>query len=288
MSKTIKIYCEGTNSSFDCKILNLIISDIIGKILLQPIGSKKGAGPIINYDFPIPSIVKPDFFFFFRDRDFDLAVPNNEELTIQDNKDSFQNVIGQRCLSYRCTIENYLFDEKILFEFLKKKNLLLENSIGSETDVKNKMIKAAKNIKYYQAIRHTLGVLRTNLDLGTSFLNKNKSSGDLPNDLTLEYCKNKALEKIKNIKDETKKWDNFEIELQKFLMIFNETIFYNNLEFLTWFQGKDFATALQRELQNFSKRDLNEFYQFSLDQFNYSKFADLVQLKNLIQEKINE
>lgn len=275
MDKTIKIYCEGINDSWDKQILDLILDDVIGKRpMIEPIGGKKGVGSLINFD--AEKLIKPNYFFFFRDRDFDKPIPINEEL-ILDSKAK-----GIWCFSFRTTIENYLFNPKVLFEFLQAKSLLDKFDIKTENDVKEKMIEAARSIQNYQAVRHTLGALRENLDLGSSFMDK---SGKLPSDLSLDFCKTKALEKIKETKDKTKKWGDFETELNKFLTIFNEEGFYENLKFLIWFQGKDFAAALRKTLLDFPSQD---FYKYSMKHFDYTQFADLVQLKNLIQNKIDE
>lgn len=284
MSKNIKIYCEGNKDSFDKQILDFILNDIIGKRpLIEPLGGKKGVGSLIKFDSA--KLIKPSFYFFFRDRDFDEPVSIKDELKIIDKKDSNQKIIGKHFYSYRTTIENYLFDYKTLFNFLKKENLLQKNNIKNEDDVKNKMIEAAKIIKNYQAVRHTLGALRENLDLGTSFLSNNKSSGDLPSDLSLAHCKKEALDKIKLIKANIIKWDKFEEKLQEFLNIFEKDYFYDDMQFLVWFQGKDYSTSLSRILVEFSSKS---YFDFSIKKFDYKKFPDSVQLKTIIQQKSDE
>ena len=287
MNKNIKIYCEGNKDSFDKQILDLILDDIIGtRPLIEPLGGKKGVGSLIQFDSA--KLTKPSFYYFFRDRDFDIKIGNNEELIIHDKKDNQQNLIGQFCFSYRTTIENYLFYPKTLYEFLQKEKLLDQNNIKNEEDVEKVMIDAAKDIESYQAVRHTLGALRENLDLGTSFLGKNKGSGDLPDDLNLEYCKNQALKKIEEIKKEIEKWSDFELKLEEFLSVFNQKDFYKDMQFLIWFQGKDFASSLRKKLINFSIANLENYYNFSIKHFDYSKFPDLVQLRTIIQQKLSE
>lgn len=287
MNKNIKIYCEGNKDSFDKQILDLILDDITGsRPLIEPLGGKKGVGSLIQFD--LAKLTKPSFYYFFRDRDFDMRIGSNEELIIHDKKDNKQNLIGQFCFSYRTTIENYLFNPKTLFQFLQKENLLDQNNIKTEKDVEKVMIDAAKEIESYQAVRHTLGALRENLDLGTSFLSKNKGSGDLPDNLDLEYCKNQALKKIEEIKKETEKWTDFEHKLEEFLSVFNQKDFYKDMQFLVWFQGKDFATSLRKKLIKFSVSDLEKYYNFSIEHFDYTKFADLVQLRTIIQKKSSE
>jgi hypothetical protein len=81
MNKNIKIYCEGNKDSFDKQILDLILDDIIGtRPLIEPVGGKKGVGSLIQFDSA--KLTKPSFYYFFRDRDFDIKIGNNEELKV--------------------------------------------------------------------------------------------------------------------------------------------------------------------------------------------------------------
>ncbi len=58
----------------------------------------------------------------------------------------------------------------------------------------------------------------------------------------------------------------------------------NNLEFLVYFQGKDLATSFQRLMpNNFS---IKEYYKYVKKNFDYKKFPDLIELRNLIEEKL--
>jgi hypothetical protein len=158
MAKILTIYCEGKKGSHDFDLLEKIIADIA--VTIKPIGGKRGAKAII--EFAETGTVKSDYYLFFRDRDFDCAVSEKEELTI-DKKIHF---------SHRTTIENYLklFDEK----------------------------------------------------------------------------------------------------------------FFNDLKFLIYFQGKDFAKVLTNKLPEFP---LKNYYKYAKQNFDYTKFADLVQLKKIVESK---
>lgn len=287
----IKLYCEGIEGSHDYDIL-IKLTPI--DITPTPIGSKKGAGTAIA-THQILGADKFDYYIFFRDRDFDKDLREydaegkftnyRKESLITDSKDykkdTMQNIVGQWCFSYRTTIENYLFDSKLFYEFLVHHKLVTKNKITSEEEVKQRFIKAANLIKDYQAIRHTLGEMREHVDFGTKWTNK---SGELPKKLDKSSCRIEALSQIKNAKSLTEKWDseNFDKKLEIFLNIF-DTDFMNRLDFLIWFQGKDFASALSKEFMPFS---MDNYYKFAKTHFDYTQFPDLVELRTLLQNKL--
>lgn len=57
MSKIIKIYCEGKSGSHDYDILEKVIAGLF--VQIEPIGSIRGAGAIIQYKET--EVVKSDF-----------------------------------------------------------------------------------------------------------------------------------------------------------------------------------------------------------------------------------
>jgi hypothetical protein len=267
MSKLIKIYCEGKAGSHDYDILAKTL-DGLG-VLIEPIGSKKGAGSAIQVYEKLAT--KSDAYLFFRDRDFDAPIPNAPSLSLA----------NYTYYSYRITIENYLFSPKQLYDFAKEKELCSKYSLNSEADVKNKFIEAAKTIAYYQAIRHTMGKMRTPTDFGTTWL---EGSGQIPTETELQnknFCREKAWEKISETIGRTNAWTEqaFNAQLEQFYQQFSQASFYDNCEFLIWFQGKDFATALSRLLPNFP---MNDYEKFAKDHFDYTNFPDLVELRQLV------
>ena len=274
MNKIIKIYCEGKKGSHDFDILEKVIHGLSpAQILIEPIGSVRGAGAIIQYNEK--GITKSDFKLFFRDRDFDKPIPEKPVLE-QDNERKYFYY------SYRTTIENYLFDTSIFYSFLKYKKLDIEYKINSEEEVKIKFIETAKKIKYYQATRHTMGKMRTGkTNFGTKWTTK---SGILPKNLEENFCKQKALDKIKKAKKITNSWEktNFNEIYNSFINKFNEN-FINNLDFFIYFQGKDFASALKLIIPNFP---IEKYYKYAKKHFDYTKFKDLIELKNLIATKL--
>jgi hypothetical protein len=105
-------------------------------------------------------------------------------------------------------------------------------------------------------------------------------SGNLPTNLTEEYCREKALEHMQSARLKAEAWtaENFELKLNSFIKQFDEG-FFHRLDFLIWYQGKDFQTALSRRLNNFS---INSYYKFVKKHFDHTRFSDLVELKKLV------
>lgn len=270
MSKIIKIYCEGKKSSHDYDIIEKIIDN--PNILIEPIGSKKGAGSAIQVFENLAT--KSDVYFFFRDRDFDAAIPDIPSLVRQ----------GYTFYSYRTTIENYLLDINRFFEFLQVKKLQSKYNINSLSEMQNIFIEAAKKITYYQALRHTMGKMRIPTDFGTTWIEQ--GSGTLPDRLDDKpYCRQKALEKVEQAKSQTDSWteEAFDAVLNSFCQLFDSASFYNSSQYLIWFQGKDFAKALGLILPEFP---LKSYYQFAKQHFDYKQFEDLKELRQVIDEAL--
>jgi hypothetical protein len=270
MSKIIKIYCEGKKGSHDYDILEKVILGL-PSVQIEPIGSIRGAGAIIQYKEK--EIVKSDFKILFRDRDFDCQIPDQPILEQDENRPYCY-------FSYRNTIENYLFDTHLFFSFIQNKKLGNRYSITNEEDVKNLFISSAKNIRYYQAVRHALGKLRTNkADFGTKLTSK---SGVLPQKLDEDFCVNEAIKAIEQSKSYTENWnrDGFYDVYTQFKNLFDDS-FLADLKFLVYFQGKDFATAL---MQNIAEFPISEYFKYAKLNFDYMKFEDIVALRKLIEQ----
>lgn len=267
MSKITTVYCEGVAGSHDYDIINKLAADLT--IRIEPIGSKKGAGSAIQVYEKL--VVRSDLYLFFRDRDFDEAVPDTARLTKKGTYTFF---------SHRTTIENYLFDIPVFFSFVETNGMCEKYQLRNQSDVKKLFIKAAKNIKYYQASRHTLGFLRTDK---TSFNTTwTGGSGILPEVLEDESCMTNGIAQILEAKVHTENWNEvyFRYKYKEFLEIFNEH-FFDNLTFLIWFQGKDFATSLKKELHDFP---LKSYYNYAKSNFNFTLFPDLVEFHDILRE----
>lgn len=275
MSEIITIYCEGQKECHDITILNKVIDGLNNNIFIKPIGGKLGSKAIVQYleNNEERVLSKSKDYLLFRDRDFDQPIPEEERLIIDIDRKTYY--------SYRTTIENYLLDVSTFFHFLQeqKNNYKLD----TEEAVKALFIKVAKELKYYQAVRHTLGKLRFNNSFNTTWVT---GSGTLPNALDLETCRGKAWQLIENILNKSnQQWTKeiFEATLQEFLTLFEAESFFDELKFLVYYQGKDFAKALTRELPNFS---LENYYKYAKKHFDYTKYADLVGLRTIIEKQL--
>ncbi|MDR0682098.1 MAG: DUF4435 domain-containing protein [Dysgonamonadaceae bacterium] len=269
MAAITTVYCEGKRGSHDFDILDRIIGD---KVAIKPIGGKKGAGAIIEF-IEKGGATRSDFYLFFRDRDFDRRVPEREELIFDGKKTYF---------SYRTTIENYLFDTGLFFKFIEEKKSKDKYKIFSEDDVKRVFIKAARKIKDYQAIRHSLGKMRSgDATFNTTWISG--GSGDLPENLSLADCKKNGWNLIQKAQKIVSEWteEKYDSILNEFLTLFDEQ-FLADLKFLIYFQGKDFAQALQLILKDFPIRD---YYRFSKENLDFTKFNDLGELQQIVNSR---
>lgn len=272
MSKIIKIYCEGKKGSHDYDVLEKVAAGL-DAVLIEPIGSVRGAASVIQ--FKESEIVKSDFKLLFRDRDFDVPIPSYPLL----EQDPFKKYVFY---SYRNTIENYLFDVEPFFSFLKEEKLSTKYGVSKLEDAKVKLIQAAKHIMHYQAVRHALGKMRTaETNFGTKWTDK---SGDLPDSLDECYCKEQAIAKISYAKSLTESWteDGFNKVYEDFLHLFNDD-FMDNLLFLVYFQGKDYASSLKAIMKDFP---IGKYYKYAKQHFDYTRHPDLMELRRLLENNM--
>lgn len=106
----------------------------------------------------------------------------------------------------------------------------------------------------------------------------------MPNALDLDSCKTNAWQLIEDILNKSnQKWtkETFEATLQVFLTLFETESFFDELKFLVYYQGKDFAKALTKELPNFS---IENYYKYAKKHFDYTKYLDLVELRAIIEK----
>lgn len=271
--KLCNIYCEGKRGSHDYDILEKVLGDLRPNIEIKPIGGKGGAKAIMSYveNFHF-SAAKANDYLMFRDRDFDKPVPNRIQLTKDDdNKNHLY-------FSYRTTIENYLLDSQLLFNYVNYKS---HGFFASESDAVCLMNEAAYDIKDYQAVRHALGALRDGVSFGTRWTEKD---GVLPSNLGLEECIAEAYCLIRPIKIKSDRWTKSELtqNVESFLTKFDKD-FFDRQDYLVWFQGKDLAKSICNRLDNF---DLRAYYKYAKEQFDYTKYADLVELRTIVENKI--
>jgi hypothetical protein len=285
MNQTLYLFCEGERGSIDVKILTKVIAGLSG-VEIMPLGGKFASGAYLkgfldaqsggfggkapnNGQSPEP------LHLTFRDRDFDAPIPNEIELTSRDPQ-------KRVWFSHRVTIENYLLLPKNVFNFCQSSK---EKSTANFTTVQNVQDifkKAAQDIKYYQAARWALGVMRYKAELRTTWTER---SGRLPKDLDKISCCANAHKEIEKVQGEFSTYTatTFDEHFQKYIDIFNDA-FFENEDYLVWFQAKDLQKQLVQYLPNFNYKS---FYNKALDSFVYQDFPDLVQLRNEIISKLN-
>jgi hypothetical protein len=263
MSKTVTIYCEGQAGSHDYDLLVKVLDGLPYQI--QPIGGKTGAKSAIQvYE---KGVVKSDMKLFFRDRDFDQPLPATECLTIDDYV----------CFSYKTTLENYLISLPTLIAFLHKQGTSLTGK-----EIEDAFLAAAQSIQHHQAVRHVLGKLRMPVGFKANIVEK---SGQLPTNLDRNYCRTEGIRVMLEGKQPTTRWTEavFDEELAHFEGVFAMPAFYQQSLFLDWFQGKDLAKALSKA---FSGLSMDRYYEFAKDRFDYTQFADLVELRQLVERAL--
>lgn len=267
--KLCRIYCEGKRGSLDYDILEKVLGDLGQSIEIEPLGGKSGAKAIMSYlEMGDYKAAKANDYLMFRDRDFDAPVPDQIQLTQQ----------GHVCFSYRTTIENYLIDSQLFFEYAIEKGI---RELDTVEKAKSIIRDSALEIKNYQAVRHALGVLRVDTSFRTSWT---EQDGKLPECLELEACMDSAFNLIQEAKTKSENWtkEHFEEKVREFLMVFNDS-FFDREEYLVWFQGKDLAKSICRKMDNFP---IKAYYKFAKLRFDYKKFADLIQLRTIVENKI--
>lgn len=263
MSDVIKVYCEGKAGSHDFDILEKVV-DGLG-VLIVPVGGKRGAKSAIQvYE---SGVAKSKFKVFFRDRDFDMPVPNTVSL---------QNDGSYVYFSYRTTIENYLIDFDWIEAYSKGKSWYSDA-------LKDQYLNAAKDIKFFQAARHALGKMRVATDFGTNIVSG--KSGNLPEDLSEDFCREKGFEQIQESIDKVDGWtrETYNRVFDEFLDLFDDR-FFTDEQFLVYFQGKDFMKSLCRYLPGFSPKD---YFKYAKSVFDYTAYNDLVELRQLLDAEID-
>ena len=97
----------------------------------------------------------------------------------------------------------------------------VENQAWNTSNLRTNYHNAAKDIRYFQALRHTLGELRTPTDFGINIMEK---SGKLPSDLSKNYCRSAGYEKIETSLVKTESWnrENSDRTFDKYVTLFDD------------------------------------------------------------------
>lgn len=281
------IFCEGKQSSLDYKLLNKIVGEISGeRCTIVPAGSKFTFS-IFAEGYFFPNAVKNQKYLIFRDRDFD-AYPESTVQLLQPTGIRNQRI----ALTHRSCVENYLLDPNLIDHYWiakyqeKCQNPTSKWGHGDSPGIETISIwieNCARSLQFYQAVRWALGDLlsTSRKQLKTTWTG---GSGKLPESLDLQSCRNQALELI----DEFKKGvefvtaAKFSERLDFYQEFFSQENFWEQKQYIIWFQGKDLQKEMQRQQPNYIS--LSSFFDESIAQLNITLHPDLMELKMKIEE----
>lgn len=228
------IFCEGQSDSLDVAVLQRFLP--FGNIQIIPVGGKSAMRAYVNgyinsYGDPRPS------YLGFRDRDFDVEPPDTPQLI---------PLIGTTpiWMTYRACIESYLIDKNLLHKYWSDSSAGPAWKHGeplSVSEIKGKILEAARQLAEYQAVRWALAKLKPGARWPEIETRWTKASGSLPNSLAFTDCMAQAQTLLDDFQEqvqgvtETKLHELADIYRSRFV----ENSFYEQELFLIWFHGKD-------------------------------------------------
>lgn len=271
------LFCEGTPESYDYAILNRLINNSTTRIV--PAGGKFSLAAFTQGYLSTYSNEQKPSYLAFRDRDFDKEPTSTPQLISPfENKPVF--------LSYRACIENYLLDAILIDTYWSESSQSPKWQYGDSPGINeiNSWIKnSAETIADYEAIRWALSRLKPGdrwPEINTTWTKK--GSGDLPSSLALEDCLKEAKKliddfsaRIANISEA-----EFERHLKHYREKFSTHEFWTQEEYMVWFHGKDLQKAMQKEKPNIFS--MKHFFRWATKHIEVTKYADLIELQNLV------
>lgn len=279
------IFCEGKQTSLDSKLLDRILAEQPGqRPTIVSAGGKFSFSLFAQgYFFPDEAINKR--YIIFRDRDFDVQ-PTSEVKLLQ---------LGQRCfLTHRACIENYLLDADLIHNYWqakfaeKSENPLFKwghgDSPGMET-IAAWIDRSARTLQDYQAVRWALAdVAKPSVARSHLKTTWKKNSGELPADLGLQHCEAEAKKLIQTFReavDQVTK-DRFEESLDIYQTKFSQDEFWQQKQYIIWFQGKDLKKAMQRQESQYISLKEN-FCHWAIEQLDITQYPDLMEVRTKIE-----
>jgi hypothetical protein len=213
----------------------------------------------------------------FRDRDFDRAIPEKAGL----------DLVGNIFFSHRRTIENYLLRPENFASYISATNSAKFQGL-TEAVVHDLLIESAKELKFYQAARQSLGEVRVSNDLGTTWTS---GSGALPDHLGADDCLSSSLslltdyaQKAGLISDTAR----FHALYQDYCERFNDAFFEARLHEV-WFQAKDVQKVLQKKITAiWPQFSISRVYEHAISNFDPTPFPDLMEFVNWVSQKIEQ
>lgn len=295
------IFCEGKNlqeghgKSLDQRLLETgifpFLKDFPFAPKIIPTGGKSQISTFIKGYFSTEIARESEDlekYFAFRDRDFDFPLPSSNtspSLHFPNPKNKKFAVLN------RITIENYLIDPNVLANYLELAPGGLNKFGIQEVDqLLDIFEEAAQSIYYYTVARHVIGKLKpSRLEFKSTWLDNQL---DLPENPDFEYYLSNILSLFAPVQTYAKDIDEKRIQLtyEEHLNILPESRYLSRNtpfdNYLTWCHGRDLMFALERSLEKRSGQKYTfgkKWWDFALQNFDYQKHGDLVELKNILE-----
>jgi len=291
------IFCEGKEGSedkkgsLDYRLLNRIVGNISGdQLTIVPAGSKFTFG-VFAQGYFFPDKVGNQSYIIFRDRDFDVYPTDNIQLLQLLNKQG--RVLA--FLTHRACVENYLLDVNLIHSYWiaqyieKQENPSSKwghgNSPGIET-IATWIETSARGIQDYQSVRWGLADLlqmsAAREQLKTTWTG---ASGKLPTSLTLQDCQTEAISMINQFKQavEDVNQESFQTSIDKYQNKFSQAEFWQNKQYLIWFNGKDIRKMMHLQQPNYIALN-DKFCSWAITQLDINQHSDLMELRTRIEQ----
>lgn len=265
-------FCEGRPGSLDNLLLGHLMP--VGRVLIQPVGGKRGMRAFIEGYLGSYPGSQPEYLGFC-DRDFDIEPPEQAELI---------RLPGEKPIwfSHRAAVENYLIDADLLRQYWTER----ENTPGwahgpalPTGEIEDHIRESARELTEYQAVRWALARLKPGPrwpEIRTTWT-KN-GSGDLPSSLVYADCLAQACQLVTFFQDQIP--DVHPDLLQEYAQVYREQFnaqhFFEGRGYLVWFHGKDHLVQLCHCLApNFPRR---HYAAWAAEHVDVHKHPDLQQL----------
>ena len=277
--KNILIFCEGKvegAQSLDTKILSKLLSGIEPKTIV-PVGGKRSLSAYMDGYVKRGGVIKPDFIFGLRDRDFDFQIPSEVDIIEQGNMGSKKRVFA----TYRTCMENYLLNPQILVQFLTENNITINLS-----DVSEWLKESAYTIRYYTAARHALGQVQISTKIVLTWTG---GSGNIPTDLGQDFCLSESIKIIEAYRRplESVTIDTFKNSFSEFSTVFDSQEHYASDEYLVYSNGKDIAKSFSSVFSGKTNRPFpswENYYNFAIKEIDFKQFIDFKKLFDIIEQ----
>ncbi|MFQ5491525.1 MAG: hypothetical protein ACE5GE_12455 [Phycisphaerae bacterium] len=281
-SGTSLVFCEGRPSSMDAQLLNRMIPT--SSTLVVPVGGKRGMRAFIEGRLSVHS--KLPSYIGFRDRDFDSEPPDQDILIKPEAKSADSKPIY---LSRLACVESYFLEAGLLHTYWAKHQdspKWQHGGVPEEESIASWVEQAARKIAPYQAVRWALASLKPGErwpELRTTWT---KGSGSLPTNLEYDECLAKALKLVAKYQADTAtvSLTHLKESAVEYHSRFEMPEFWSEKQFFLWFHGKDMMKALHKAKPKWIS--LRHYCEWAVGRLNWSKFGDLSELHQLLNQDL--